>query len=408
MKQLVILLLLLGFFSNITASNKDTVYIATANDFIKSIESNRVILLTNHIKLSNEEFIIENINNLEIIGSSKNAVKITTSNSGNTVIILKKSNHITFTNLSIGHWPDIGYCMGNVLDIEESDAIALYNCDVFGSGVLGLNLHYSTVWCYNTIIRDCSENIININEDHSSLIFNDCTFYLNQNNTVEYNYPQFINCAFYDANNKLIIKEYNGFYPNKPLRIQAKLETNSPVWRTDPNENGSFEGACTSPTKIEVSSYLKSINNSYKAVNMSDIQLDTQDATKNNAWVEGVKGHCRGEKITFTITSVYPKDGGEYWPLSSDFVIINGYTKNKSIWKSNGRVKQFKVSRNKKLVAYVNLLDSPNVQSFSLDEIIFKNHLTINETLEFEITKVYKGEKYKDTAITFFSIRCSP
>ncbi len=405
-KQIILLVLLFGFISTITASPKDTITVATTHDFMKAIRSNRVVLLTKHIELSDKAFILDGITNFEIIGNANEPIKITTQNTENTVITIQKSRDITLKNLSIGHWPDVGYCHGNVLDIVRSDVIKIYDCDLFGSGVIGINMDHATAWCYDTVIRDCSEDILE-DDYHSSLVFSNCTFYLNKDNTVAYPAPQFINCTFYDTDNKLIIDKYNGFFSNKPLKIQAELETDFPVWKRDPNENGTFEGACTSPTKIEASSCLKSTNAiTYQAANMYDIKIDSPYT--NTAWVEGVKGYGIGEKISFTIESIFPKDGGEEGSLTADLTLVNGYAKNKSIWEANSRVKQFKVYRNKKIIAIVNLLDSPNVQSFSLGDSVYKNRLTVGEKIDFVITKVYKGKKYKDTAITFFSFDCAP
>lgn len=71
-------------------------------------------------------------------------------------------------------------------------------------------------------------------------------------------------------------------------------------------------------------------------------------------------------------------------------------------------MKKIKISRNNHTVAYIDLMDTPNVQSFSLTDIVNRNHFTIGEILEFEIIEVFQGDKYDDTAITYLSACCSP
>lgn len=412
-KQLTLLLLFTSFtlvFAQKQEVNikieKDTIRVSNATELRKAIKSNSVILLTKKIVLDEEKFILSQISNLEIIGDTKEQTELITNNAGNSVIVVEKSKNITFTNLSIGH-KEAGYCEGNVVDITNSESIFFYDCDLFGSGVLGLNLHYATVWCYNTVIRDCSEDIINLNQAHSSLVFDQCTFYLNKSNSLDYREPQFINCTFYNAKKELIAAEYNGYYLMKPISIQATIETPNPAWEDGINDDGIFEPVCVDTVFISTSSTLEATKtNNYKATNMLAIEIDNN--TLNTAWVEGVSGYGIGETITLSIKSVYPKNGNEEWPLNGDFTIINGYAKSKSIWKNNSRVKQFNIYRNNKLVAKLTLKDSPNVQKFNLGDIIGKNNLNIGERLTFEIAKVYKGNKYKDTAITYFSPGCSP
>ncbi|MBJ2172751.1 hypothetical protein JBL43_00785 [Aureibaculum sp. A20] len=388
-----------------TQTRVDTVFVDNYQSFVNSITSNRVILLTSdHIKIGDQNLVVDSIINLIIKGNLKKQTKITTRNTGNTVITFQNSKNIILDNLSIGHWPDLGYCEGNVLDIFNSDLIDINNCDLFGSGVIGLNLRRSNVWCNNSVIRDCSEDIIELGANKNSLVFEKCSFYLNEHNELNYPEPRFENCKFYNSKGHVIVDNYQNFYPKEPLDIKAEAITEYAAWSEEINSNGEFEAVCPNTFNIKTSSNLTSANNiSYGGENLSDIALHSND---NLAWVEGAKGNGIGEKIFFEVNSIIADN--EPWGLMGRFVIVNGYAKNMSTWKNNNRVKKIKIKRNNHTIAYLDLLDTPTVQSFNLGEIVFKNGFTIGEVLEFEIIDVYQGNKYNDTAITYLSAICIP
>ena len=86
---------------------------------------------------------------------------------------------------------------------------------------------------------------------------------------------------------------------------------------------------------------------------------------------------------------------------------MNGYVKSEKAWRENSRVKQLKLYINGVPTALLNLEDTRNEQIFEVEPIGNANRKNLEElrtkpnwTLTFEITEVYKGEKYADTAIT--------
>lgn len=122
-----------------------------------------------------------------------------------------------------------------------------------------------------------------------------------------------------------------------------------------------------------------------------------RDFNKNTAWVEGNTDFGIGEFIEycfdFSEMEEYKGDLG-----INRIILANGYKKNKLTWKNNSRVKQLKVYLNDRPYAILNLLDSFEIQTIEMGEIKFPaNKETI---LKFEITQVYEGKKYKDTAIS--------
>ncbi|MCS6928206.1 MAG: Hint domain-containing protein [Saprospiraceae bacterium] len=119
----------------------------------------------------------------------------------------------------------------------------------------------------------------------------------------------------------------------------------------------------------------------YEASNAHDFSLRT-------AWIEGVADYGIGESITFR----FPKQS----PPVTKVEIFNGYMKSEKAWKDNSRVKQLKVYINKKLSFVLNLKDVLSKQIFQLDTLQGTDE---DLFLTFEITEVYKGDKYDDVAI---------
>ena len=140
---------------------------------------------------------------------------------------------------------------------------------------------------------------------------------------------------------------------------------------------------CAWVDTIFATSELKPFNGiAYKASNVHDFSLRT-------AWVEGVEGYGIGESITCR----FPQEN----PPVTTVMIYNGYMKSDKTWRENSRVKQLKLYINGKPYALLNLKDTKRDQHF----YIGKHHGgKSNLYLKFEITDVYKGEKYDDVAIS--------
>jgi len=124
---------------------------------------------------------------------------------------------------------------------------------------------------------------------------------------------------------------------------------------------------------------------------------NAHDFNKNTAWIEGKPDFGIGEFIEycFDFREMKGYEGG----LGINRIsLANGYKKNKQTWENNSRIKQLKVYLNDKPYAILNLLDSFEIQIIGIGEINFPAN---KETkIKFEITQVYEGIKYKDTAIS--------
>lgn len=142
---------------------------------------------------------------------------------------------------------------------------------------------------------------------------------------------------------------------------------------------------------IKASSELKSNN----GINYSP--NNAHDFNKNTAWIEGKEDYGIGEYIEYYFPFNEKTETKNNLSINQ-ILIANGYKKSKNTWKNNSRVKQIKVYLNNTPYAMLNLLDVFEVQSFDIGDIkLPPNKETI---LRFEITQVYKGDKYKDTAIS--------
>lgn len=140
------------------------------------------------------------------------------------------------------------------------------------------------------------------------------------------------------------------------------------------------------PNKVTASSSLKPSGElTYAGENAHDLYLKT-------AWVEGVPGYGIGEYLTYT----FDNQSARVTTVS----IFNGYVKSKKIWRNNSRVRTLKMYVNDQPYAILQLEDTPACQNFELNDTLGHREDGKDLILKFEITDVYPGDKYDDTAIT--------
>lgn len=124
---------------------------------------------------------------------------------------------------------------------------------------------------------------------------------------------------------------------------------------------------------------------------------NAHDFDKNTAWVEGNSEYGIGEFMEYYFDFNEMENYNGTLGINK-IILANGYKKNKQTWENNARVKQLKVYVNDKPYAILNLLDYFEIQTIDIKEIIFP--VSKITKIKFEITQVYKGKKYKDTAIS--------
>ena len=80
---------------------------------------------------------------------------------------------------------------------------------------------------------------------------------------------------------------------------------------------------------------------------------------------------------------------------SSPIRIFNGYQRSYSSWRNNSRVKRFRIYVDNRPICYLELKDKMGGQIFSLYD-----YNCWGQWIKFEIVEVYKGDKWKDVAIS--------
>lgn len=123
--------------------------------------------------------------------------------------------------------------------------------------------------------------------------------------------------------------------------------------------------------------------NRYGSVNLSDNRMNT-------AWVEGVKGDGIGETLLLSFFS--PTDVNE-------ILLANGYNKNRDIYRKNGRVREFNVRSSTGFEQVVKLKDTGEWQVLNLPPLGKVTWVSLS------ISNVYRGSKYRDTAVSELRIR---
>lgn len=118
--------------------------------------------------------------------------------------------------------------------------------------------------------------------------------------------------------------------------------------------------------------------NRYGPGNLLDGKLST-------AWVEGVSGNGSGERIVLSFSQPRQLAG---------FEIVNGYAKNRDIFRKNARVQTARVILSNGDSQIISLPDTMRASSYSFAQPV--------ETtwLEIQIETVFPGSKYTDTAIS--------
>ncbi len=108
------------------------------------------------------------------------------------------------------------------------------------------------------------------------------------------------------------------------------------------------------------------------------------DENLRTAWVEGKRGQGEGEYVVVDRGKTH-KVGG--------IQIMNGYHKNGRLFRANSRVRTLRLAFSNGSSRNVQLKDEAGVQTINFPAIQTR-------WVQFEIRSVYKGKKYKDTAIT--------
>ncbi|MBQ9314800.1 MAG: right-handed parallel beta-helix repeat-containing protein [Clostridia bacterium] len=122
------------------------------------------------------EFIIRNIDHLEICSANNVMPEIVTEGAHVNVISLNNCKNVKISGLVVGHEVEKGSCSGGVIQIENSSDIEIDHCHLYGCGTYGIiSRETNNVVINNTDIYGCSYGILDLsNSNH--FVFNNCIF----------------------------------------------------------------------------------------------------------------------------------------------------------------------------------------------------------------------------------------
>lgn len=114
------------------------------------------------------------------------------------------------------------------------------------------------------------------------------------------------------------------------------------------------------------------------------------------AWVVGGENYGIGESVFFSFTRKHFKVAQMKSVNFNGFTVVNGYAKNKKVWRENSRVKRLLIEHNNKPLYEVKLHDTMNVQDIDFKPFYIK----AGDKVKVTILDVYPGERFKDTALS--------
>jgi hypothetical protein len=126
----------------------------------------------------------------------------------------------------------------------------------------------------------------------------------------------------------------------------------------------------------------------------SSVAKQAHDFNEYTAWVEGKPDDGVGEWLEYVFQFPSERKGLGV----NGLIVVNGYAKSPAVRKANSRVKRLALEVDGKPWAEIRLLDTPRIQTAAFPVVMFPPGREV--VLRFRILEVYRGEKYRDTAIS--------
>lgn len=118
---------------------------------------------------------IKNVRNLHLRAKNTGKVKLVTTYAFVPVLRIEGGFNISIQGMSIGHDIAPGMCDGAVLATEGVSGLTVNDCDLYGSGTVGLQaMGCSFIRMNNTVIRECTQGLLYL-ENTSDCRFSKCT-----------------------------------------------------------------------------------------------------------------------------------------------------------------------------------------------------------------------------------------
>lgn len=199
----------------VTVNNAQALFDAIGNDVEITLEDGQYDLSTvnggsgfaeifdfSEYDMKDRTILIKNVKNLHFVAKNKGKVEWVIPYAFIPVLKIDSGHNISFSGITMGHNVEPGLCEGAVLSAYNVMTLNIDNCDLYGSGTVGLELQmvYS-IRVSNTIIRECTYGMMSL-MNSNDCIFESCTFKDNTGDNMvkleyayglKFNNSQFIN-----------------------------------------------------------------------------------------------------------------------------------------------------------------------------------------------------------------------
>lgn len=180
--------------------------------------------------LGNNTLFLNGVENLSIVGTGKTEIVV---QSGDELIIyIDGSSNVQICGLTMGHSVDVySGCTEGVICNYGTD-VKIYNCDIYGCGVVGIHSSGEGLEVVNTIIRDCS--LAGATFWGGSANFSGCTFsgnsYKDKSQVISANGGAKVtltDCKFIDnpAAEKMVVSEATEWAPASTVNETGTVES---------------------------------------------------------------------------------------------------------------------------------------------------------------------------------------
>ena len=169
------LFLVLGLLpGTVWAAEQITVHASTTAQLKSALKSNTKIVLDGKDYLLTSNLELWDLENVTIQGTE--GTRIISSSPFSEVLFINGCKNLVLDSLVLGHDDEVAEegCTDGVIVAYNSE-LTITNCDIFGCGRIGIETNNSTVKVEKSIIRDCSQKILDLVGERET-VFRDCVF----------------------------------------------------------------------------------------------------------------------------------------------------------------------------------------------------------------------------------------
>lgn len=233
---------------------KEIVTVESTTEFLKAIGSNKTIILKENdyniseviskpLSFKNEnieieevfdgnQLVIENVENLDIIGEEGAKVQILVEPRYANIIAFNNVENLKISNIIAGHTPEKGGCSGGVLLFQDSKNIEIDKSELFGCGTEGLTIFRTEKLVFNnSIIKECANSIMSIYES-TDITFSNSKFFDNE---------------MYDL---IVVKNTQGVKFKNSIIYNNKSYVDDTLFNVDSNSDVSIENTVIHNNKV--------------------------------------------------------------------------------------------------------------------------------------------------------------